>query len=466
MEPQRLRDTESVGDGVKAWIGVTSDCSPSFCDCVSLWFSSRAFVLVCALLILGTNVAAQGRHHDREEIVVIHAGEIITGTGESITNGKIVIIDGEIAAVGRMVEYPRTARVIDASHEVVMPGLIDVRTRYGLPSYSRSGQRAHLKAADEVYPELIDFEELLRHGYTGMTFVPSGTGIPGRAAVYRTAGPDEHRVLRETAYLRITMSNPARDKGTLRTALRNAQREIDKVEKAREEWEKKQEEAKQAEKKDNDKNENENENNENADNSHDKPEEPTQFTPPEIEESLRPLVDLIKREPGVVALIELSNASDLLHTEDVIQRYENLPVMFYLQPGQGDFHHVVEELGERSALIVTGPNMARLPFTVQRYNLVAELFRVGAEVAILPSSSLEAMRPQLADLIRSGLRHDEAIRAITINAARVAGVDDRLGTIEAEKHADLIFLDSHPLDGFSQVTRTMIRGEIVWSSGD
>lgn len=428
---------------------------------------ARLLILVCSLLFLASEVTAQSRDHDREEIVVIHAGEIITGVGESITNGKVVIIDGEIAAVGRMVEYPRTARVIDATEEVVMPGLIHTRTRHGLPSYSRSGPRAHLKAADEVYPELIGFEELLRHGYTAVTFIPSGSGIPGRAAVYRTAGPDEHRVLRETAYLRITMSSPARDKGTLRTALRNAQREIDKVEKAREEWEKKQEEAKkQAEKDDENQNEDDNESNNDSANKDQKSDKPQEFTPPEIEESLQPLVDLIQHKPGEIALIELSNAADLLHTDDVIKRYEDLPVMFYLQPGRGEFHHVVEKLGERNALIVTGPNMTRLPYTVQRYNLVAELFRAGAEVAILPITSLDAMRPQLADLIRSGLDRDDAVRAITLNPARVAGVDNRLGTIEVGKHADLIFLDSHPLDGLSKVTRAMIRGEIVWSSGD
>lgn len=428
---------------------------------------ARLLILLCSLLFLAADTLGQGLHRDHEEIVVIHAGVILTGTGESITNGKIVIIDGEIAAVGLMVEHPRTARVIDASDEFVMPGLIHTRTRHALPSYSRSGPRAHLKVAEEIYPELIDFEDFLRHGYTAATFVPAGSGIPGRSAVYRTAGPDEHRVLEEAAYVRITMTNPARDKGILRSALRNAQREIDKIKKAREEWEKKQEEAKEQNEQDaQQESEEGNGHNNDSDNEGEQDDEPQEFTPPEIEESLRPLVDLIRGEPGAVALIEMSGAADLLHTDSVIERHENLPVMFYLQPGQGDFHHVVDTLGERDALVVTGPNMARLPYTVQRYNLVAELFRAGADVAILPTNSLEAMRPQLAVLMRSGLDRDDAVRSITINAARVAGVDDRLGSIEAGKHADIIFLDSHPLDGLSKVTRTMIRGEIVWSSGD
>jgi hypothetical protein len=418
----------------------------------------RFLLLILCTLFIAADALAQPRAREREEIVVIRAGQIITGAGQTIDNGYVVIIDGKIEAVDTMVEYPRYARVIDASNEVVMPGLIHTRTRHGLPGYSRSGQQAHRKVADEVYLELIDFDGLLREGYTAVTFIPSGTSIPGQAAVYRTAGPDAKRTLRESAYLRITMTNPARDKGNLRTALRNAKNEIEKVEKAREEWEKKQaEEAKEQA-----------ENNSNGDDaeSDEKKEEPKEFTPPEIPVPLRPFVDLIQRKDGAVALIELSNASDLLHSDEVTDRYENLQLMYYLQPGQGEFHHVVERLGDRKALVLTGPNMARLPLTVIRYNLVAELFRAGAEVAILPTGSLDQMRPMLADLVRSGLREDEAIRAMTINAARIAGVEKRLGTIEPGKDADLIFLDSHPLDGLSKVTRTMILGRVVWSEGD
>jgi len=427
---------------------------------------------VCCLAVVVAPVPhAQALAHpiaaDREQVVVIRAGRIVTGTGETIENGMIVIVDGEITGVGRSVEHPRTARIIDARDQVVMPGLIHARTRHGLPNYGRTGQRANLKAADDIYAELIDFDELLRNGFTTAVFVPPGSGIPGRATVQRTGGPEAHRVLEETGYLRITMTAAGRDKATLRSALQAAQREIDKVETARKEWEKKQEEAakeKPAEapkegtggaRADDDKREPEK-----------KPDAPKEFTPPAIPAALRPIVDLIRREPGAVALIELGNASGLLHTEEVIGRYENLPVMFFLQSTVGDFHNVVGRLGERGALVLTGPDLTRIPNTVIRYNTVAELFRAGAEVAVIPSGSLDTMRSQLAELVRSGLPREDALRAITVNTARVAGVEDRLGTIEAGKHADLIFLDSDPLDGLSRVTRTMIRGETVWSSGD
>jgi len=399
---------------------------------------------------------------DRESVVVIRAGQVITGTGQEIDNGLIVIIDGEIAAVGRNVEYPRTARVIDATDRVVMPGLIHGRTRFGLSNFGRSGQRANLKVADEIYPSLIDFDEMLRNGFTAAVYIPPGTGLPGQAAVLRTGGPEEHRMLRETAYLRVTMTTAGRDKATLRSALQAAQAEIDKIKKAREEWEKKRaEQEKAAAEKDEEKKDASA-----RGNGDDKEAAPAEFKPPAIEVPLRPLVSLIQREPGFVAMIELNNASGLLHAEEVIARYDQLPVFFYLQPGSGDFHHVVERLGERKALVLTGPDLVRLPFTAVRYNLVAKLFNAGAEVAIVPTGSLASLRPQLAELVRSGLRPEDAMRAITFNTARIAGVEEKVGTIEVGKHADLIFLDSHPLDGLSKVTRTMIRGETVWSSGD
>ncbi len=435
--------------------------------------SARLVILLCTILV---GVAAPSARAsvdrpsvDREEVVVIRAGEVITGTGETIDRGIIVVINGAIAAVGRSVEYPRTARIIDAHDQVVMPGLVHARSRHGLPNYSRSGQRANLKASDEVYPGLIDYEPLLRNGYVAVASIPSGSGIPGRATVHRTGGAEAHRLLRETAYLRVTMTSAGRDKATFRGALQAAQREIDKVEAARKEWEKKQAEAKAAEQKSA---ETPNEAPKPGGTASDdgkaepaKPEEPKEFVPPAIEAALRPIVSLIQGETGEVALLEINNAAGLLHAEDAMARHEALPVMFHLQGGS-DFHNVVARLGERKALVLVGPDIVRLPLTVVRYNLVAELVLAGAEVAIVPSGSTDTVRAQVAELVRSGLPHDDAIRALTINPARVAGVDDRLGTIEVGKQADLIFLDSDPLDGLSRVIRTMIRGETVWAHGE
>lgn len=421
---------------------------------------------VAMLAIITTTRPAPAQATDRETIVVVKAGTVITGTGEEIVDGVIVIIDGRITHVGRNVDYPRTARVIDATDETVMPGFVHPRTRHGLQNYGRSGVRGRNKAADEVYLELIDFEPMLAAGYTALSYIPAGAGIPGLASVYRTAGPAESRLLDKEGYLRVLMRTPARDKRVFRSALSSAKSEIEKVKKAREEWEKKQAEEKA-------KREQESKNGQangsaDGDGNGEAEQKPAEFKPPDIDPDVQPLVYLLKGEEGAAVLIEINRASDVLHTDDVLDEFADFPYAFHVSATARDFHYVTETLGERNALILTGARIRPLPNTVIRHNLVADLFNAGCDVALEPSggaaSSLARLRVEVADLIRAGLKREHAIAALTINPARIAGVDDRLGTIEAGKEGDLVFLDGDPFDGLSEVTRTMILGEIVWEA--
>ena len=183
-----------------------------------IWF----VVAVCAT----SPVCAQ--HDEEETFVVIKAGRVITLAGAEHVDSEIVLVDGKIRLVGKNLKYPKSAEVIDARDETVMPGMIHPRTRWQLPRYSRSGVHGDRTAAKEVYLPEIDFEPLLKAGFTAVCFYPEGTGIPGPGAVYRTAGEQECRDL-GAGYLRITMSSPGRDKGVLRGAVDKARKEIEKM---------------------------------------------------------------------------------------------------------------------------------------------------------------------------------------------------------------------------------------------
>ncbi len=75
---------------------------------------------------------------------------------------------------------------------------------------------------------------------------------------------------------------------------------------------------------------------------------------------------------------------------------------------------------------------------------------------------MKRFRARLADLVRAGLPRDQALKAVTLNAAKALGMEDRLGSIEKGKDADLIFLDGDPLGPQNRLTRVMTLGEIVW----
>jgi len=69
---------------------------------------------------------------------------------------------------------------------------------------------------------------------------------------------------------------------------------------------------------------------------------------------------------------------------------------------------------------------------------------------------------EAAHAVKYGLDREEAIKTITINAARILGVEKRVGSIEIGKDADLVILTGEPLDLKSRVRMVIIDGEIVY----
>jgi hypothetical protein len=439
------------------------------------WSAGRALAgLVVAGLLVG-DLGPAARADERElppdpyaPFVVIKAGRIITNTGPDIRDGIIVVSAGKVHQVGRNLEYPLNARVIDARDRAVMPGMIDPHSRYGLLGYSRSGIHGDLAVADEYYPPVDDYEELLDSGFTALALIPAGRDIPGRALVTRIAGPEDERELLSPAYLRVAMS-----KAELRSALDKAQAEIDKVEKARKEFEQKQAEAaKQAEQQ---KKEAEQKQEKKSDGEQKSPTtQPTTqpatqpaFEPPPIDPKLQPLVDLLQEKdiPGLLAVIELDQASDVLHVNDVLEDRKLAHAFLLMNYRQSDFGLVAEALGGQKARVIMVPRVGRTPYTAERDPLPWVLSQAGCEVSLTPLfENLREYRrtlPRLAELTRLGWSREAAIKSVTLHPARLLGIDDRFGTIEEGKVADLIFLDADPLDPTAKVREVMIAGEIV-----
>jgi len=64
--------------------------------------------------------------------------------------------------------------------------------------------------------------------------------------------------------------------------------------------------------------------------------------------------------------------------------------------------------------------------------------------------------------IKSGLNKDEALKAITINPAEILNIDDRVGSIEIGKDADIVIWNAHPFDADAKVLCTIIDGQVVY----
>lgn len=423
----------------------------------------RAMLPALLGLIYACAWPAQAQSDEDERFVVIRAKKIITVSGKDIDDGMIVLVGGKIRSVGKGLEYPRNARLIDASQWVVMPGLINPHTRHGLPRYGRTGVQGHLAVADEYIPVEGDFDDLVMAGYTAAAVAPTGAGIPGRAAVLRTAGPLDKRFVVEKSYLKVLS-----DKATLRGAFDKAHQEIEKVDKARKDFEEKQKQAAQ------------------------KPpqtapatqpasapvtqsgatqpstapaSQPT-FQPPPIDPAHQPLVDLIQKKEGQFAMVELTGPSDVLHANQVLDKHEVARAYVLRNALQTNLYHIVHTLGEKKARVCVWPLLNRVPNSADRLHLVRDLARAGCEVSLLPlnDSGAEhaAILPRAADLVREGWSREEALKSVTLHPARLLGLDGRMGTIEKDKEADFVLLDADPLDPRARVRAVMIAGELVY----
>ena len=127
----------------------------------------------------------------------------------------------------------------------------------------------------------------------------------------------------------------------------------------------------------------------------------------------------------------------------------------------------VKEIAERKIPVILGETLD-LPLDEDApydspFTLPAELHRAGVTIAF-GTFSVQFARNlpfQVANAVGFGLPYDEALKAVTINAAKIWGVDDRIGSIEKGKWADLILTDGDPLEGRSQVKQMWIQGRAV-----
>jgi uncharacterized protein YjiS (DUF1127 family) len=207
--------------------------------------------------------------------------------------------------------------------------------------------------------------------------------------------------------------------------------------------------------------------------------EAAEFVPPKINEAYRPLMELIQKKEGRFALVEMDNAADFVHLQDVLEDYEiayrlwldNSPMRSSYRPGR-DWNLAAEAVGKAGLPVVLKPTVNWESYTRNRYNLARMLIDAGAPIALQPLAETRgefASYPiDVADLVRSGLEREEALAAMTLGAARILGQEKHIGSIEAGRDADLIFFDGDPFDVTARLVRVMIQGRVVheWKPAD
>jgi imidazolonepropionase-like amidohydrolase len=135
-------------------------------------------------------------------------------------------------------------------------------------------------------------------------------------------------------------------------------------------------------------------------------------------------------------------------------------------------HLLADIIAAKNIPVIIGPLLtARSKVELRNRSLAnpGRLAQAGVTIAITtdhPVVPINFLAHQAALSVKEGLDHDTALRALTINPAHIAGIDDRLGSIEPGKDADLVIWTGDPLDVLSRVERALIGGAEIYNYAD
>ena len=398
----------------------------------------RPRLAILAVLLLSLPGAAFAQ----AEPVLIRAGTIHTATNGTIQNGEILIRDGVIQAVGASVDAPADAVVYEA--EVVIPGMIDAHTHVALDRSSRARipgpVTAEWKAVEHVDLESPMLQVALSGGVTSL-ITRSGSGIiaSGQSVALkmkRTPGPemifkpyvDLKMAVRPLINLRLG-ETPQTIMGWYATAddyFRRARIYVERQD------------------------------------AHAAGEGPA----PERDERLEAFAAVIRGEVMVHA--HAHYPSEVMMVFRLARKYGFFDRLALAHAEE--IFPITELLAGTKIVPVIGPMMI-----VQYYNdpeplnLLKELLDAGVYASIqtdMSNQHLGDFREYGAFLARHGLTDQQALEVMTINGARAMMLQDRVGSIEVGKDADLVLLDGHFLDlAADRVERVFVDGALEYERG-
>ncbi len=419
-------------------------------------------------LINGKVVYARSKEKPEKEetepapITAIRAGKILTASHGQINNGLILIKGDKIAYVGGPKEIPKKATVIDATKSVVIPGMIDIHSHLGLHAESEpvkmnpsaptsgpdSGNMRLVSIANAVKPNDEAFREVLRSGVTSVLLAPRTRGfISGNAALIKLTGDSaKEMIVKEYAAVKFSMLGERARMARIWDARDQLKRAKEYAEKW-DDYERKYKEYERRRQYEQDKDSKERQ----------EIKEPPR---PGRDTSLELLRGLFKRQ--MPALVHANRADEIRTTLKVFKDEYNLNVIIL---GGSDGFRVTDELRKYNVGVAIGPDIIRYE-KGKPINNADLLTRNKLCVAFHTSatSGTQYLPMNAAYAVRYGMDEEEAFRAITIYPAKLLHVDDRIGSIEQGKDADLVILSGGPFDFRSRVEKVIVNGKIVYEN--
>jgi imidazolonepropionase-like amidohydrolase len=383
----------------------------------------------------------------------IKNGTIVPVVGARIEGGNVLIEDGKIKAVGREVEPPPGAEIIDASGMFVYPGFIDSYSHYGLVEIAAIASTSDFREMGKENPELrvvwainphsVHFATGRVTGTTTALVAPAGGTFAGISALVKMEGwtvPEMTFKEAATSFINFPMTPRPVGEGVAVQAEAKEDVTSKLVEKIRDylkEARRYQELKKLAA----------------ADPGVKPPETNAKY------EALGPVLD-----GTLPVIISVEKAKDIELAIKFV-RDEKLKAVFR---GCAQGFKVADKIKQSGIPVIidslyTGPSEPEDGYDAP-YRNVVELAKAGVLFSFSSGDSPAQGKDlpyHAAKAVAFGLPYEEALKALTINPARIFGVEDRLGSIEAGKDADLIVASGDPLDMKTAVKQLVINGRKI-----
>ncbi len=389
---------------------------------------------------------------------VIRAARVITGTGESIANGAVLVDGKAIRAVGRDVGTPADAEEKRFAGAVIVPGFIDLSNGIGVGG-PLSGQ---IPINTRLGPRLVSGDPAAtatRRG--GITTVLLSAPAPSPVVAFKLG--DKLGPLADPVAIRLGVKGNLTTAGaTLRDSLRAAKAYSDswtKYDAETKDYDLKKKEYDAAKAKEPNKKPDEKKDDKKS--VEKKLEEPKAPSKPTVVESLEPFRPLFA---GTIPALVEAKREDAIRLAVTICRDEyNLRTILI---GAEDAWRVADLLAEKSVAVIAGPELVH---TVDRteVNLPLALAMRGVPIGFQSQATDGAKNLPLAVgfAVRHGLGSDEAIHGLTAGPARFLGLNT-IGILAAGKDADLVVLSGMPFELSTRVLAVMIDGQWVYREGE
>jgi len=382
----------------------------------------------------------------------LKGGTMYTMDGKPLKNGVLLIKGGKIEGMGNGITIPPGCPVIDAGDFVVMPGLVLPRSCIGLTSNFRMQT-----SMDEVSEPVVPAVEVkhaiepqhphfyLTHqlGITSALITPGDLNvIGGQGAALKTWGDVVDRmIVKDRAVMVFGLGAKAKRQQRMpstRMGIASLIRET--LTKAREYM-----------------------------NARDTYERDKKGPEPPKDLSLEALAPVLKGKTPVI--VHCERKDDILTALRLADEF-GLKIIL---DGATDAYTVVDEIKKRNIPVILGDilrGIGNVEDAGFNNSNPAILVKAGIRVAFRSREGLwywPAAGMVGGDLLeiaafacRNGMPEEAALRAVTIEAARIAGIDDRVGSLERGKDADILILRGHPFRTTSAPEAVIIDGKIIY----